>query len=404
MPSSSRDRLAQSMRDKRVVIAERANIGSTRGERLNSDAKYIALDRVKPNPSQPRKHFDAEAMDELAASVRQDGLLQPIVVRPVDDGYQIIMGERRYRAALLAGLEELPVIVRGMDDEQAFLAALVENLQRANLEPADEAEAYQGLLSRGHSARTIAERLGISHSRISRTVRVYDDDVLSSAVSDGLVSKSQAQELLTLHDESTKPRLVQFIAGRRKAGRPLSTEEFRAELKAAKESASRIEPQSHEEHGGVSRTTSDTPVDGVSHTSPDLHLSIPTPIQRGNGRADSRYTVASEQRAAEVESVLQHYRAIHTLLESRPIIAWDPPVARLRAATEELAAKVSGRPHSDSVLSSEDLRSLLHKVRQELEALDSSMDGVEQDAEIVSEFESVAAVLERRLGRKFVSR
>jgi ParB/RepB/Spo0J family partition protein len=96
-------------------------------------AKMLAVSRVKPNPEQPRKHFDPEAMEELAASIRERGILQPLVVRPGGDGYLIVMGERRYREAILAGLDEVPAIVRDATDEQAYLDALIENLQRANL-------------------------------------------------------------------------------------------------------------------------------------------------------------------------------------------------------------------------------------------------------------------------------
>src|SRR6185437_6691341 len=109
----------------------------------------------------------------LAASVRERGVLQPLVVRPLgDDAYSIVVGERRHRAAVLAGLEEVPVLVRECSDEQAYLDALIENLQRANLSDDEEAEAYIGLLRQGHSVRQIAAKLGIAASKVSRVTRV----------------------------------------------------------------------------------------------------------------------------------------------------------------------------------------------------------------------------------------
>src|SRR5689334_19550468 len=161
MPSAKRD-----MRDalkQRMVLTERARIAETPGERALPGARLVAVNRLHANPHQPRKQFDAAALDELAESIRARGIMQPLVVRPHDDGYGIIMGERRYRGAILAGLSEVPVIVRDVTEEQAFLDALIENVQRANLTDEEEAEAYRGLLARGFSARQIADRLGIAH-------------------------------------------------------------------------------------------------------------------------------------------------------------------------------------------------------------------------------------------------
>lgn len=180
MPSSKRD-LGAALKN-RVVLTERPHIAETPGERVMPHAKMLTLSRIKPNPNQPRKHFDPEAMEELAASIRERGIMQPLVVRPTAEGYVIVMGERRYRAAILAGLDEVPVIVRDTTDEQAYLDALIENLQRANLTDEEEAEAYRGLLAQGYSARRIADRLGITPSRVSRVARIYQDPVLSQAV------------------------------------------------------------------------------------------------------------------------------------------------------------------------------------------------------------------------------
>jgi ParB/RepB/Spo0J family partition protein len=313
MPSSHRRNAAEVLDQQMSVVTPLPRLGGPGGERFNSAAKFIELHRIKPNPQQPRKHFDAEALEELAASVRQDGVLQPIVVRSAGDGYQIIMGERRYRAAVLAGLEEVPVLIREMDDEDAFLAALVENLQRANLDPADEADAYQGLLAKGYSARKIAERLGVAPSKVSRVVRVYEDSELAEAVSDGLIRKSEAEELLVVPREE-RPRLVQFIAGRRKEKQPLKISEVRSEVKAANP-----------------RYTQDVRGDKASSVANRNTLDNPSYL----------------------DSVGQHLEVVRQVAESRPVAMWEPEVAAARRVIEDAALKVSGKPWTEGSVTDE---------------------------------------------------
>jgi ParB/RepB/Spo0J family partition protein len=225
MPSAKRD-LRSALRE-RVVLSERPQIVETPGERTMPGAKMVAITRVKPNPHQPRKHFEGQGLEELAASVRERGVLQPLVVRPLgDDAYSIVMGERRHRAAVLAGLDEVPVLVRECTDEQAYFDALIENLQRANLSDEEEAEAYFGLLRQGHSIRQIAAKLGIAASKVSRVTRVYENPVLADAIFAGQITRSEAQELLSAPREE-QPRLVQFIAGRRAHTGPMPREQLR---------------------------------------------------------------------------------------------------------------------------------------------------------------------------------
>ncbi len=313
MPSSHRRNAADVLDRQMSVVTPLPRLGGPGGERFNSAAKFIELHRIRPNPQQPRKHFDAEALEELAASLRQDGVLQPMVVRPAGDAYQIIMGERRYRAAVLAGLEEVPVLVREMDDEDAFLAALVENLQRANLDPADEADAYQGLLVKGYSARKIAERLGIAASKVSRVVRVYEDPELAEAVSDGLIRKSEAEELLVVPREE-RPRLVQFIAGRRKEKQPLKIADVRSQARAANP-----------------RYTHDGPADNQSSVA-------------------NRNTLGSPP---DLDSIDLYIESVRQIAESRPVALWEPGVAAARRAIEDAALKVSGKPWTEGSVTDE---------------------------------------------------
>lgn len=144
----------------------------------------IPLDSISPNPLQPRKIFDPETMRELAASIAEVGVLEPILVRPTTHGaqptthYQIIIGERRWRAAKDAGLNEIPCLVREISDSDAFLLALSENIQRDDLTPLEEAEAYQHLIEAGAVANQsdLARRLGVSRARISQKMRLVHLD------------------------------------------------------------------------------------------------------------------------------------------------------------------------------------------------------------------------------------
>lgn len=139
------------------------------GRRQRTVLTLVPLSSVTPNPDQPRKHFAEEALADLAASIKARGLLQPIVVRRITDGYQLLAGERRFRAAILAGLDRVPALLREGDDDLEI--ALIENLQREDLSPLEEAEALALLIERhGHSHREVADLLGKSRPYVSNTL------------------------------------------------------------------------------------------------------------------------------------------------------------------------------------------------------------------------------------------
>ncbi|MEM9866037.1 MAG: ParB/RepB/Spo0J family partition protein, partial [Myxococcota bacterium] len=131
------------------------------------------IEELRPGVSQPRRNFDDEALDELAASIRAHGLLEPILVRESGKGFEIIAGERRWRAAQRAGLKEVPIFVRELTDKAAFEAALVENLQREDLNPIETARAFQRLSDEfGHTQEQIAERVGKDRSTVANAMRL----------------------------------------------------------------------------------------------------------------------------------------------------------------------------------------------------------------------------------------
>ena len=164
----------------------------------------LPLREIEPDPDQPRKRFDEAALAELAASIQENGLLQPIAVRPkpLGAGYLIIAGERRWRAARLAGLDEVPALVKDVTDEQAAALALLENLQREDLDPIEVAEGCRQLIEKyGLTQETAAKRLGKSRSAVTNSLRLLNlpDDVRAK-VSDGSLSAGHAKALLGLPD------------------------------------------------------------------------------------------------------------------------------------------------------------------------------------------------------------
>lgn len=176
-------------------------------------AATLPLREIEPDPEQPRKKFDEEALSGLAASIQENGLLQPIAVRPkrIGTGYLIIAGERRWRAARLAGLTEVPVLIKDVTDEQAAALALIENLQREDLDPIEVAEGCRQLIEKyGLTQETAAKRLGKSRSAVTNSLRLLGlpEDV-RARVSDGTLSAGHAKVLLGL----PSPELIRQAAG-----------------------------------------------------------------------------------------------------------------------------------------------------------------------------------------------
>ena len=198
------------------------------GERAMPGALMVERRRLQPDPAQPRKHFDEAKLEDLAQSFRQVGILQPLCVRTSEEGlYFIVNGERRWRAAALADVNELPVVVRDSPADQLAFEMLVENLQRENLSDEEEANAYRLLIGQGYTVEQIASRLGVSKSRVSRDHRIFSAETLADAVVAGRITKSQAQELLVAPYELQAP-LVTQVADTRAAGGVVPVTELRA--------------------------------------------------------------------------------------------------------------------------------------------------------------------------------
>ena len=164
----------------------------------------LPLERIKPNPAQPRARFDPTLLAELAASLREHGVLQPVLVRPLPDGdYELIAGERRWQAAHQAGLATLPALVLRASPQRALELALVENVQRADLTPLEEAEAYKGLMAAlGLTQERLAERLGVSRVAVTNRLRLLSlTEGARDALMHGRISEGHARALLALRGE-----------------------------------------------------------------------------------------------------------------------------------------------------------------------------------------------------------
>ena len=176
--------------------------------------KEVAIGAITPNPRQPRQGFDEDALDELAFSIREVGLLQPVVVREVMPGrYELIMGERRWRACQRAGQEHIPAIVRGTTDDDMLREALMENLHREQLNPLEEAAAYQQLLDDfGATHDELAHKVGRSRPHISNTIRLLHlPPGVQRRVAAGVLSAGHARALLALDDPDAQDRLAHRI-------------------------------------------------------------------------------------------------------------------------------------------------------------------------------------------------
>lgn len=179
---------------------------------MKSDS-VLPISKVKPNKGQPRKTFDETELSELADSIKQNGILQPILVRKHGTSYEIVAGERRYQAAKLAGLDEVPVVIREISDEDVFKLALIENLQRSNLTPLEEARGYRQLLDEKElTQEELSKILSKSRSAITNTLRLMD---LPAEVQDlleaGRITAGHARAILAVPTEEGRIRLAEKV-------------------------------------------------------------------------------------------------------------------------------------------------------------------------------------------------
>ncbi|TVR47558.1 MAG: ParB/RepB/Spo0J family partition protein, partial [Rhodobacteraceae bacterium] len=164
----------------------------------------LPIEQLRPNPDQPRRHFDETALAELAASIREKGVIQPLIVRPRDDMFEIVAGERRWRAAQRAQVHDVPVVIREFSDTEVLEIAIIENIQRTDLNPIEEAMGYRALIERfGHTQEKLSEAMGKSRSHIANLMRLLSlpDDV-QTMLREGRLTAGHARALITAADPS----------------------------------------------------------------------------------------------------------------------------------------------------------------------------------------------------------
>ena len=217
----------------------------TPGGAGNGPAVEVPLAKIVPNPNQPRRDFDEEKLDELADSIKKNGLIQPIVVRKHGIGYEIIAGERRYQASKRAGLERIPVIVKDVDDAEMYRLALIENIQRDDLNPIEEAKGYKTLIAMNgvKSLGDLSELVSKSRSSISNIIRLLKlPEKVQDMVSDGRLTYATARAILAIDGEDRQLALAQ-----KAVEKGMATSEVEDYVKAVKAMDERMAQQQQQE-------------------------------------------------------------------------------------------------------------------------------------------------------------
>jgi ParB family chromosome partitioning protein len=221
------------------------------------EAETLPVSALRPNPYQPREGVDRESLDGLVTSIRENGLLQPVLVRPVEDGgWQIVAGERRFRAVQELGWAEVPVVVREVDDRTMLVLALIENLQREDLSPLDEARAYRRLVDEfGLTQSQVAGRVGRDRSTVANTMRLLGlPEAVRNLVAAGAITAGHARALLGLSDQD---RVIDLARAAAKDG--LSVREVERRVRQRRVSARGKRPAGKEAEGYSSRGRIEVP-------------------------------------------------------------------------------------------------------------------------------------------------
>lgn len=202
------------------LITDKVGTGNTTAETAKTkkaepdkDVTFVKIGKVEPNREQPRKNFDEDALLELSESLKQYGVLQPLLVQDKTDYYEIIAGERRWRAAKLAGLKEVPVIIKNLTEQEIVEISLIENIQRENLNPIEEALAYKRLLNEFNLKQDeVAERVSKSRTAVTNSMRLLKlDERVQQMVIDDMISTGHARALLGITDNEQQYALAQQI-------------------------------------------------------------------------------------------------------------------------------------------------------------------------------------------------
>lgn len=235
-----------------------------------SGYRTLPIERLKPNKKQPRKHFDEGALSELTHSIRTQGILQPILVRKLGNDYEIVAGERRWRAATRAGLREVPTVVKELSDSHALQLALIENIQRSDLDPIEEAEAYYRLCNEHKlTHEELAEAVGKNRVTITNSLRLLKmPQAVLTLLMEGKLTASHVRPLMPLEDDKLMVRLAEEFAGRK------------VSVQQAKERVAQVMAQlkkTFKGRSGASKTTAGKS-EGVRHLEEQLQSYLKTKV------------------------------------------------------------------------------------------------------------------------------
>ena len=199
-----------------ALIPEREIEEHSQGSIPKEHIRYLPVEQIKPNPYQPRENFDSQSLEELVASIKEKGIIQPIIVRHSASGYELIAGERRWRAAKSLNLKEIPVIVRQAKDEESLELALIENIQRQNLSPIEEAHAYKHLMEQfGFTQEKIAQTVGKARASVANTLRLLKLPLeIQEMLKKGQLSFGHGKVLLELEDVQKQLALSRQIVSK----------------------------------------------------------------------------------------------------------------------------------------------------------------------------------------------
>ena len=279
--------------------------------------RHIPIDRIDPNPAQPRTRFEQSALDELTASVREHGILQPILVRPIEDTgrYQLVAGERRWRAAKAGGLATIPALIEELDDDTALEIAIIENLQREDLSPLEEAVMYDRMIKEhGYSIRRLAQKLGKDKGYLENRLRLADaPPEIQDLVSVRKDTVSHAYELLKIDDPRRRRRLAEQVArgeltlvrlrerveGRRRPRRVVEIEPPEELVEAADEDAPAAGSARRPASDDLA-TDAETAWTGVTRSGPSAILSDDSLVNAKQQLADAVEELVAVLRAPDV--------------------------------------------------------------------------------------------------------
>ena len=211
-----------------AVVHEPEKDGGGVQEEKGGGTLYVSIEKVEPNRNQPRKAFDEDALLELSESIKRHGVLSPLLVKKQDDYYEIIAGERRWRAAKKAGLDELPIIIKELTDQETVEVSLIENIQREDLNPIEEAQAYKRLMDEFHLKQDeIAEKVSKSRTAVTNTMRLLKlDERVQQMLVDEMITSGHARAILGLEDHNRQYEFAQKVFDEK-----LSVREVEREIK-----------------------------------------------------------------------------------------------------------------------------------------------------------------------------